>query len=169
MDAFMIGRRILQNAEEAGELTEAANDALQAQIKIAAVTWEKCIAATAVHYINDVSADMADFSNGAFADRSNFVNLAKHWAELKGFALGLQFSALSPFRDGSTGKSITDLKRALDLMGDAPMMPDGSQNGQPTTAASADDAIAGYLSDLQEARTILSEAYGFNPDAVAIW
>jgi hypothetical protein len=27
-----------------GELTEAANDALQAQIKIAAVTWEKCIA-----------------------------------------------------------------------------------------------------------------------------
>ena len=169
MDAFMIGRRILQNAEEAGELTEAANDALQAQIKIAAVTWEKCIAATAIHYINDVSADMAEFSNGAFADRSNFVNLAKHWGELKGFALGLQFSALSPFRDGSTGKSITDLKRALDLMGDAPMMPDGSQNGQPTTAASADDAIAGYLSDLQEARTILSEAYGFNPDAVAIW
>ena len=37
------------------------------------------------------------------------------------------------------------------------------------TAASADDAIAGYLSDLQEARTILSEAYSFNPDAVAIW
>ena len=42
------------------------------------------------------------------------------------------------------------------------MMPDGSQNGQPTTAASADDAIAGYLSDLREARTILSEAYSFN-------
>ena len=76
----MIGRRILQNAEEAGELTDAANDALQAQIRIAAVTWEKCIAATAVHYINDVSADMAEFSNGAFADRGNFVNLAKLWA-----------------------------------------------------------------------------------------
>ena len=69
MDAFMIGRRILQNAEEAGELTEAANDALQAQIKIAAQTWEKCIAATVVHYINDVTIDMAEFSNGAFADR----------------------------------------------------------------------------------------------------
>ena len=48
-------------------------------------------------------------------------------------------------------------------MGDAPMMPDGSQNGQPTTAASADAAVAGYLSDLREAVTILSEAYGFNP------
>ena len=88
---------------------------------------------------------------------------------MKGFALGLQFSALSPFRDGSTGKSVTDLKRALDLMGDAPVMPDGSQNGQPTSTASADDAIANYLRDLKEARTILSEAYGFNPDAVAIW
>ena len=86
MDAFMIGRRILQNAEEAGELTEAANDALQAQIKIAAVTWEKCIAATVVHYINDVTIDMGEFSNGAFADRSNFVNLTKHWGEMKGFA-----------------------------------------------------------------------------------
>ena len=169
MDAFMIGRRILQNAEEAGELTEAANEALQAQIKIAAVAWEKCIAATAVHYINDVTIDMGWFTNGAFADRSNFVNLAKHWGEMKGFALGLQFSALSPFRDGSTGKSVTDLKTVLDLMGDAPMMPDGSQNGQPTTAASADAAVAGYLDDLQDARTILAEAYGFNPDAVAIW
>ena len=169
MDAFMIGRRILQNAEEAGELTEAANEALQAQIKIAAVAWEKCIAATVVHYINDVTIDMGGFTNGAFADRSNFVNLAKHWGEMKGFALGLQFSALSPFRDGSTGKSVTDLKTVLDLMGDAPMMPDGSQNGQPTTAASADAAVAGYLDDLQDARTILAEAYGFNPDAVAIW
>ena len=169
MDAFMIGRRILQNAEEAGELTEAANEALQAQIKIAAVAWEKCIAATVVHYINDVTIDMGGFTNGAFADRSNFVNLAKHWGEMKGFALGLQFSALSPFRDGSTGKSVTDLKTVLDLMGDAPMMPDGSQNGQPTTAASADAAVAGYLDDLQDARTILTEAYGFNPDAVAIW
>ena len=169
MDAFMIGRRIVENAEIAGELTDAANEALQAQIKIAATTWEKCIAATVVHYINDVSADMADFSSGAFADRSNFVNLAKHWGEMKGFALGLQFSPLSPFRDGSTGKSVTDLKRALELMGDAPMLPDGSQNGQATNAASAADAIDKYLGDLAEARTIFAEAYEFDPEVVPIW
>ena len=169
MDAFMIGRRIVENAEAAGELTDAANEALQAQIKIAATTWEKCIAATVVHYINDVSADMAEFSNGAFADRGNFVNLAKHWGEMKGFALGLQFSPLSPFRDGSTGKSVTDLKRALELMGDAPMLPDGSQNGQATNAASAADAIDKYLSDLAEARTIFAEAYEFDSEVVPIW
>ena len=169
MDAFMIGRRIVENAEVAGELTDAADEALQAQIKIAATTWEKCIAATVVHYINDVSADIADFSNGAFADRGNFVNLSKHWGEMKGFALGLQFSPLSPFRDGSTGKSVTDLKRALELMGDAPMLPDGSQNGQATNAASAADAIAKYLSDLLEARTIFAEAYDFDSEVVPIW
>ena len=128
MDAFLVGRRILENAEAAGELTEAANEALQAQISIAAKTWEKCIAATVVHYINDVSADMADFSGENFADLDNFINLTKHWGEMKGFALGLQFSPLSPFRDGSTDKSVDDMKRVLALMGDAPMMPNGSQN-----------------------------------------
>ena len=168
MDAFLVGRRILENAEAAGELTEAANEALQAQISIAAKTWEKCIAATVVHYINDVSADMADFSGENFADLDNFINLTKHWGEMKGFALGLQFSPLSPFRDGSTDKSVDDMKRVLSLMGDAPMMPNGSQNGQPAAVAAA-DAITNYLSDLEEARTILAEAYGFDPEVVPIW
>ena len=168
MDAFLVGRRILENAEAAGELTEAANEALQAQISIAAKTWEKCIAATVVHYINDVSADMADFSGENFADLDNFINLTKHWGEMKGFALGLQFSPLSPFRDGSTDKSVDDMKRVLALMGDAPMMPNGSQNGQAAAGDSA-EAITKYLSDLEEARTILAEAYAFDPEVVPIW
>ena len=168
MDAFLVGRRILENAEAAGELTEAANEALQAQISIAAKTWEKCIAATVVHYINDVSADMADFSGENFADLDNFINLTKHWGEMKGFALGLQFSPLSPFRDGSTDKSVDDMKRVLSLMGDAPVMPNGSQNGQAAAVSSA-DAITNYLSDLEEARTILAEAYAFDPEVVPIW
>ena len=168
MDAFLVGRRILENAEAAGELTEAANEALQAQISIAAKTWEKCIAATVVHYINDVSADMADFSGENFADLDNFINLTKHWGEMKGFALGLQFSPLSPFRDGSTDKSVDDMKRVLSLMGDAPVMPNGSQNGQAAAVSSA-DAITNYLSDLEEARAILAEAYAFDPEVVPIW
>ena len=53
-DAFLVGRRILENAEEAGELTAEADAALQAQIDVAALTWEQCIAATVVHYINDI-------------------------------------------------------------------------------------------------------------------
>jgi hypothetical protein len=169
MDAFLVGRRILQNAEEAGELTVEADAALQGQIEIAAMTWEKCIAATVVHYINDVSDDMADFIPPYYADLSNFINLSKHWGEMKGFALGLQFSPVSPFRTGETGKDVADLKRVLSLMGDAPVLADGSQGGQPATTASPSDAIQNYLTALQEARGILAEAYGFEPEVVEIW
>ena len=169
MDAFLVGRRILQNAEEAGELTVEADAALQGQIEIAAMTWEKCIAATVVHYINDVSDDMADFTPPYYADLSNFINLSNHWGEMKGFALGLQFSPVSPFRTGETGKDVADLKRVLSLMGDAPVLADGSQGGQPATTASPSDAIQNYLTGLQEARDILAEAYGFEPEVVEIW
>jgi hypothetical protein len=169
MDAFLLGRRILENAEEAGELTTEAAAALQAQITIAALTWEKCIAATVVHYINDVSDDMAEFSGGAYADLSNFTTLAKHWGEMKGFALGLQFSPISPFRTEDTGVSVTDLKRVLSLMGDAPVLADGSQGGQATAASSAEAAIETYLSGLLEARDILEQAYELDPEVVAGW
>ena len=49
------------------------------------------------------------------------------------------------------------------------MLPDGSQNGQATNAASAADAIDKYLGDLAEARTIFAEAYEFDPEVVSIW
>jgi hypothetical protein len=169
MDAFLVGRRILENAEEADELTADADAALQGQIAIAGLTWEKCIAATVVHYINDVTNDMGEFVPPNYSDVSNFTTLAKHWGEMKGFALGLQFSPLSPFRTADSGVSVTDLKRVLSLMGDAPVLADGSQGGQPTTAASAADAIQTYLDGLQEARDILQKAYGFDPEVVAIW
>jgi len=81
----------------------------------------------------------------------------------------LQFSPVSPFRTGETGKDVADLKRVLSLMGDAPVLADGSQGGQPATTASPSDAIQNYLTALQEARGILAEAYGFEPEVVEIW
>ena len=91
-DAFLIGRKIVGNATAAGTMTDAELAALNAQIKIASVTWEKCVAATVVHYINDVTADMGKFVAPDFADLKNFNDLAKNWGERKGFALALQFS-----------------------------------------------------------------------------
>jgi hypothetical protein len=88
---------------------------------------------------------------------------------MKGFALGLQFSPVSPFRTVDSGVSVTDLKRVLSLMGDAPVLADGSQGGQASAAASAEDAIQNYLNGLQEARDILQQAYGLDPEVVAIW
>ena len=192
-DAFVLGREILQNAatgateSSPGALSAEAATALETQITIAAQTWEKCIAATVIHYINDVTGDMGNFSGDEFTDLTNFTDLAKHWAEMKGFALGLQFSPYSPFRTGSVmvnGESqavtvdVDDLKLVLSLMGDAPVLADGTQDtsldgvengslykGEATAAA----AKAAYLADLASARDILQSAYAFDGDNVAGW
>ena len=169
MDAFLLGRQIVGNASMAGSLSAEAEAALDEQIKIATVTWEKCIAATVVHYINDVMGDMDGFQDGSFADLANFKNLAKHWGEMKGFALGLQFSPFSPFRDGSVdGITVDSLKEVLSLMGDAPVLADGSQGGM-MPSGSAGDAVMEYQDALLQARDILQKAYDFDPDVVMTW
>ncbi|BFM07362.1 DUF4856 domain-containing protein [Halioxenophilus aromaticivorans] len=192
-DAFILGREILQNAAagatetSAGSLSTEAAEALDDQILIAAQTWEKCIASTVVHYINDVLGDMEDFNGDEFADLDNFLDLAKHWAEMKGFALGLQFSPYSPFRSGevvvdgeveSVNVDIDDLKQVLSLMGDAPVLADGTQdtttdnieNGSLYAgAATAAEAKAAYIADLETARDILEQAYAFDTENVANW
>ena len=168
-DAFLVGRTIVANATAAGSYTDAELTALDAQIQIASVGWEKCIAATVVHYINDVTSDMGNFVAPDFADLDNFNDLAKHWGEMKGFALGLQFSPASPFRDGSVaGTDVEDLRLMLALLGDAPVLADGSQGGVPATGT-AQAAIDAYLADLQTARDILEEAYTFDSAVVAGW
>jgi hypothetical protein len=168
MNAFLAGRQILSNAANAGSMSTEEEAALTVHIKTAALTWEKCIAATVIHYINDVTADMGKFDNGSFADVANFTDLGKHWSEMKGFALGLQFSPFSPFRDEAvTAVDLNDLKTILNDFGDAPMLADGSQGN--VSAADADTAIAAYTGKLSDARQILQDAYGFDAENVAGW
>ena len=92
--------------------------------------WEKAIASTAVHYINDCLQDL----NASSLDAAN---LAKHWSELKGFALGFQFNPRSPMSDA-------DFVTFHNLIGDAPSLD------------------AGYPADLVEARELLENAYSFD-------
>jgi hypothetical protein len=159
MDAFLAGRHIIANASAAGSITDAELEELQGHIKTAALTWEKCIAATAIHYINDVTNDIAEFSNGRYASVGNFTNLGKHWSELKGFALSLQFSPFSPFRDPAvTAVDLYDLETVLSNIGDKPVLANDTQGN-----------IDAYKLDLIEARTILQNAYSFDPVNVAEW
>ena len=89
---------------------------------------------------------------------------------MKGFALGLQFSPKSPFRDGSVdGINLDSLKSILTLMGDAPVLADGSQGGVAFTTATAQDAIDKYIADLTSARDTLQTAYGFGAEVTASW
>ncbi|HEY7773469.1 MAG TPA: DUF4856 domain-containing protein [Marinagarivorans sp.] len=167
ISGFIEGRTILAAASAAGSLTAEQETALNAAIAKAAGAWEKCIAATVVHYINDVIADMAEFSNGQFASIDNFYNLAKHWGEMKGFALGLQFNPYSPFREPGTGNlamisygadQSADLEDVLTWMGDAPVLADASEM-----------AIQDYEDALLKARDVLQVAYGFDSENVADW
>lgn len=168
-DAFLAGRVILSDAAASGTLSDTQYAAVQEQATVAAQTWEKCIAATVVHYINEVIAEMNKFSGDSFADLNNFKTLAKAWGEMKGFALGLQFSPESPFRNGEVaGIDVDDLKQVLSLMGDAPVLADGSQNGAAPGGTAA-QAVSDYIDDLETARGILQTAYGFDEQNVLNW
>lgn len=135
---FLEGRRLL--AESGGPLSEEQAAALRAHRDGALLAWESAIAATVIHYINDVLRDMGGFGGDAY----DFAAHAKHWSELKGFALSLQFNPHSPLSDD-------DFAAFHALVGDAPVLP---------TAGEA--AAADYAARLVEARALLGGAYGFD-------
>lgn len=148
MDAFLTGRALIQaNYGTDPVLGEGYQAELVNLSKVALENWEKAVAATVVHYINDVIADYATFGSAEF----NSANLAKHWSEMKGFALGLQFSPVALI-------SVEQLKTVHTAFGEAPALLNADQA-----------AVDAYIVKLQEARTIMQTAYGFNADNVANW
>ena len=138
MNAFLTGRAIIAAAGDS--LTSDQMAALEVQRDAAVAAWEKALAATVVHYINECIVHIDAFGT---PDHS-FVDYAKHWSELKGFALGFQFNPRSPL--GSTAFGEFHAK-----VGDKPVSP---------KADAAD--IAAYRKALLEARTLLGDAYEFD-------
>jgi len=170
MNSVIAARQIISNAanKASPDLSEAENTKLQDHIKMASVVWEKCIAASAIHHVNGVIAGVGEYTGGAPSSLDNFEMVAKHWSDLKGLALSLQFSPVSPFRDSESSVNLDDLKTILQNIGDAPVLADGSQNGIATTGTAADAAYA-YVGKLVFAREILQEAYGFSDANTLAW
>ncbi|WP_416396562.1 DUF4856 domain-containing protein [Allohahella sp. A8] len=150
MQALLTGRTIIARAGDDGDgaLTEVEMAVLKEQRDIAVSAWEKAIAATVVHYINDVLTDMdkADANDGSYS----YAAHTKHWAELKGFALGLQFNPRSPLNNGTRFKAVHD------LLGERPALPGGAD-------------FAAYRDALMAARALMQEAYGFSQADVENW
>ena len=150
MDAFLTGRTIIARAGDDGDgaLTELEMEVLKEQRDIAVAAWEKAISATAVHYINDTVADM----DKAIADDGSYSYLdhTKHWAEMKGFALGLQFNPRSPMHEG------TRLADFNALVGERPALP-------------GDAGFTDYRQALLDARAILQDAYDFAQADLENW
>ena len=145
MTAFIAGRQLLSDTANIGaNLDEAQMLELKGFRDTALLAWEKSIAATAIHYINDTNGDLDTFGTDDFS----YANLAKHWSELKGFVISLQFSRFSPLTDEQQAEVNT-------LIGDAP-------------ALAADD-IEAYQAKLIQAREILGTAYGFDTENVEKW
>jgi hypothetical protein len=109
---------------------------------IAITAWEKAIAATVIHYINDTVADME-------AEEYDFYTHAKHWSELKGFALSFQFNRRSPM----TAEQFAALHAAI---GTAPALP-GAEN------------FADYKQGLLDIRGVVGTVYGFDTADVETW
>ncbi len=139
MTAFLKGRQLVQERPE-GYMPYA-----QAHAVVALHEWERVIAATVVHYINETAADLKVYGTADYT----FTNLAKHYSEMKGFAFAFQFNPRSVM-------SIADFKELHQLLGDRPVDP---------TSGDVDQ----YVQDLLAARDILQETYGFNPVDVENW
>jgi len=147
IDAFQNGRQLIQDnfgtdpVEGTGyhsELAQFAETALN--------NWENAIAATVIHYINDVIAETESLGTN---EPASLANRAKHWSEMKGFALSLQFSPIAQI-------TTVDLASIHEKMAAAPVL-------------TAGDAADAYVVALTEARATLQAAYGFSDTNVAGW
>ncbi|PAY00933.1 DUF4856 domain-containing protein [Pseudoalteromonas sp. HM-SA03] len=151
--AFIEARKLIQtNIGNYGAQWEDKDKArLEALRNQALLAWEKSIAATVVHYINDTishdDGDLDDIASGDF-DADQFYAVAKHWSEMKGFALNFQFNPFSPVSD-------TAFAEIHNLMGDKPEL--------------AADKVEAYKAALLEAREIIATAYDFDAENVANW
>ncbi len=138
--AFATGRAIIASAAGA-PLSPEQLAALEAQRDRAVVAWEGAIAATCVHSINAVLADISSFG-GSYS----FIDYARRWSELKGLSIGLQFNPRSRLSDAQHA----EIQQAI---GDRPIHP---------SAADAD--VDAYKSALRSARDVFMTAYGFPLD-----
>ena len=137
-NGFLGGRAIIAGTETA--LTEAEMADLVTHRDMAVEAWEKAVAATVVHYINDMIQDLMAASPSTEAEY-DFATYAKHWSEAKGFALWFQFNPYSPM--GSD-----DFAALHDALGLSPTLPSGD--------------YMSYYTGLLEARALLGEIYGFD-------
>lgn len=150
--AFYNGRKLL--SDNAGTtLTAEHMTELEGYATEARLVWEQAIVATSIHYINDVlnndDGDIDDIASGDYTHEQYYA-FAKHWSEMKGFALSMQFNPVSPFvnvnRDANTGSATEQFKKLHQLMANAPVI-EGT------------DAVEAYKKGLIEARNILRDAY----------
>lgn len=160
---FIAGRKIItdNHGTDVADFSEDVKAQFDKHVFDAALGWEKAIAATVVHYINDSLKDIENLKDGEYST-DEFATYAKHWGEMKGFALNFQFSPFSPFADHDLNPKKADFGEAKfievhTLMGDQPL-------AKGTTAE-----FEAYAEKLVQARDILAAAYDFAEENAKNW
>ena len=138
-NAFLAGRTAITNQGSVAEIS--------AHRQTAAEGMEKVIAATVVHYINDTLSDMSKLGTA----EENRANLNKHWAEMKGYTVALQYNPFRLINDGQ-------LAELHGIMGEAPIYDEPGSNGYKTQ-------IANY----ERAKAVMQAAYGFSNTNMENW
>jgi hypothetical protein len=147
MRAFIAGRHLIANAGET--LTDDELAELKTHRDEALLVWEEALAASAVHYVNECLVDLAALraEDGSYALPTH----GKHWSELVGFLMSLQFNPHSQWLvrgvGPDSGPTIAFFE-LLELAGAAPRTDDAAED------------------DLVALRDALAEAYGFAPENV---
>jgi len=137
-EAFVAGRHLIATTQ--GDLSEAKLDELRGHRDRALTAWELALAATMVHYVNDVLEAMDAIDTPAYS----FPEHAKAWSELKGFALSPQFSPHSPMTDA-------EFEQLHAWIGMHPVL-QGARAGELDT----------YRAALLDARALLGDVYGID-------
>ncbi|MBC8144124.1 MAG: DUF4856 domain-containing protein, partial [bacterium] len=138
-DAFLAGRTAIVN--------KASVDELIARRRDVSLAWERIIAATAVHYMNDVERSMRGLDTTSAA-----ATVVRHqWSEMKGYVIALQFNSLKTISDARLNELHT-------LIGSKPVIAD---------AASAENVD--YRASITSARAIIKSVYGFTDAQMNAW
>lgn len=140
--AFLAGRALITSAR--GPLNDAQLEELKGYRDEAISAWESALAASAIHYLNEVLTHL-DQEGEAWS----FEEHATHWSELKGFALAFQFNPRSALSD-------EDFDALHEAIGDRPTLP------------SSEDAPA-HRESLRAARALLGERFRFTEAQLSAW
>ena len=151
MGAYLEGRHLISTA--------GTDEEISAQRTIIVNNWEKLLAANTIHYINDTTGDIGDGSAWAGTETATCTSdtelcqdYSKHYSEMRGFAMGLQYNRYKLISD-------SDLESVYNHMGTAPVW----------IGTAGAEATLQFKADLLAARDILQAAYGFDADIVAGW
>ncbi len=146
-NAFLAGRMLIQdNYGTDPVLDDGYHVQLNTYAQTALNNWEKAVASTVVHYINEVIVDLNSLDT---ASRTSDASIAKHWSEMKGFALSLQFNVNGLISDNALTSVHANFAQA-------PVLSD-------LTARTA------YITQLEAARATLQTAYDFSAANVTNW